>query len=77
MKKQLIQAAGLITGIAIISKVLGFVRELLMASYFGTSTVADAYFVASIIPVLLFSAVGMSITTGIIPLYAELKNSIH
>lgn len=73
MKKQLIQAAGLITGIAIISKVLGFVRELLMASYFGTSTVADAYFVASIIPVLLFSAVGMSITTGIIPLYAELK----
>lgn len=73
MKKTIVQAAGMITLIAIFSKLLGFGRELLMASYFGTSPTSDAYFVASIIPVLLFTAVGMAITTGMVPLYAEAK----
>ncbi|MDQ0269110.1 murein biosynthesis integral membrane protein MurJ [Cytobacillus purgationiresistens] len=73
MKNYVLKAAGTITLIAIVSKILGFGRELLMASYFGTSITSDAYFVASIIPVLLFTAVGMAITTGMVPLYAEAK----
>ncbi|URM33430.1 murein biosynthesis integral membrane protein MurJ [Cytobacillus firmus] len=73
MKRKLIKAAGLLTFIAIISKLLGFGRELLMASYFGASATTDAFFVASIIPVLMFTAVGMAISTGMVPLYAEAK----
>ncbi|PAE25821.1 murein biosynthesis integral membrane protein MurJ [Bacillus sp. 7894-2] len=73
MKRKLLQAAGALTLIAIMSKLLGFGRELLMASYFGASITTDAYFVASIIPVLMFTAVGMAITTGMVPLYAEAK----
>jgi len=70
---KLIKSVGIITLIAIVSKLLGFGRELLMAAYFGASTVTDAFFVASIIPVLMFTAVGMAITTGMAPLYAESK----
>ncbi|MBI0577714.1 murein biosynthesis integral membrane protein MurJ [Neobacillus cucumis] len=70
---KMIKSVGIITLIAIISKVLGFGRDLLMAAYFGASTVTDAFFVASIIPVLLFAAVGMAITSGIAPIYAEAK----
>lgn len=70
---KMIKSVGIITLIAIVSKVLGFGRDLLMAAYFGASTVTDAFFVASIIPVLLFAAVGMAITSGIAPIYAEAK----
>jgi putative peptidoglycan lipid II flippase len=73
MKKSLIKAVGIITIIAIFSKVLGFGRELLMAAYFGASSVTDAYFVASIIPVLMLTAIGMAITSGMAPIYAEAK----
>ncbi len=66
-----IKSVGLITIIAIISKVLGFARELLIAAYFGATGTTDAFFVASIIPVLMFSAIGMALTTGLVPLYAE------
>ncbi|MDQ6600359.1 lipid II flippase MurJ [Bacillus salipaludis] len=70
---KMIKSVGIITLVAIVSKVLGFGRDLLMAAYFGASTVTDAFFVASIIPVLLFAAVGMAITSGIAPIYAEAK----
>lgn len=70
---KMIKSVGIITLIAIVSKLLGFGRDLLMAAYFGASTVTDAFFVASIIPVLMFTAVGMAITTGMAPLYAEAK----
>ncbi|MDR6998822.1 putative peptidoglycan lipid II flippase [Neobacillus niacini] len=70
---KMIKSVGIITLIAIVSKILGFGRDLLMAAYFGASTVTDAFFVASIIPVLLFAAVGMAITSGIVPIYAEAK----
>ncbi|MED3563414.1 murein biosynthesis integral membrane protein MurJ, partial [Bacillus xiapuensis] len=70
---KMIKSVGIITLIAIVSKMLGFGRDLLMAAYFGASTVTDAFFVASIIPVLLFAALGMAITSGIAPIYAEAK----
>ena len=34
----------------LISRVLGFVREMLIAHWFGTSAVADAWFVAQRLP---------------------------
>jgi putative peptidoglycan lipid II flippase len=73
MKNSLVKAVGTITIIAIISKILGFGRELLMAAYFGASSVTDAFNVASIIPVLMLTAVGMAIISGMAPIYAEAK----
>lgn len=72
-KSDFLKSVGLLTIVAIISKVIGFGRELLMAAYYGTSDVSDAFFVASIVPVLLFTAVGMAINTGLSPLYAKAK----
>lgn len=73
MGNNLIKSVGIITLIAIVSKILGFGRELLMAAFFGASDVTDAFFVAQIIPVLMFTAVGMAITTGMAPIYANAK----
>lgn len=63
----------LITIGAITSKILGFIREVAIAAFFGASYLVDAYLVASIIPRLLFGVISEAITTTIIPLITEYK----
>jgi putative peptidoglycan lipid II flippase len=58
---------------AIVSKILGFIREVAIAAFFGASYFVDAYLIASIIPRLLFGVISEAITTTIIPLITEYK----
>ena len=61
-------------GIAtIVSRVLGYVREVLMASVFGTSLFTDAWLMASVLPNLLFGALYGAVSNLIVPLYLEAK----
>lgn len=63
----------IVTVIIIISKVVGFVREMVLAAYFGLSVEADAYSMAFTIVnvlVLLFSA---GIASTFIPLYTKIR----
>lgn len=57
------------------SRVLGLVRELLMASYFGASGLSDAFFVAFRIPNLLrdLFAEG-AFSSAFVPTFTEAKN---
>ena len=71
MKKNLIKAVGLVTIITVIGKILGFGRESVIAAFYGASAQSDVYFVASVIPTILFAAISMAITTGIVPIYIE------
>ncbi|MGE4498736.1 MAG: murein biosynthesis integral membrane protein MurJ [Hydrogenovibrio sp.] len=48
--KRLIKATATVGGMTMISRVLGFVRDMVIARYFGASTGADAFFVAFKIP---------------------------
>lgn len=73
MKRVFLKSISIVTVLTIISKLLGFVREAFIASYFGTSIEADAYFIASLIPMMIFSVIGTAISTGIIPLYIKEK----
>jgi putative peptidoglycan lipid II flippase len=66
-----VKAVGFVTVISAIGKVLGFIREAIIAAYFGTTTLADVFFVANLLPTILFTAVGTAIQAGIIPLYVE------
>ena len=51
LKKQTItQAAVLISVLALISKFIGFFREVLIANYFGATGQTDAFVVAMLIP---------------------------
>ncbi len=51
--RQVIKAAGVIGGATLLSRVLGFVRDMVVARAFGASQVADAFYVAYRIPSLL------------------------
>ena len=58
---------------AFIAKGLGFVREMVLANYYGTTAIADVYVAVHNIPAIIFSVFGTAVTTGFIPLYTELS----
>ena len=61
----------LVTGVIIFSKVFGFVRDMILANYFGTGMANDAYVSAYslfYLPVLLFNS---CISATLIPLYVQ------
>ena len=73
----------LVTAVIILSKVSGFIRDMILANYFGTGTANDAYVSAYslfYLPVLLFNS---CISATLIPLYVQereqqsLKHSNH
>ncbi len=65
--------AAMIVGAATLgSKLLGFARDAVLSARFGAGTNSDAYITASLLPITLFAAVGVSLTTVFIPLFSEL-----
>ncbi|PKR77788.1 murein biosynthesis integral membrane protein MurJ [Halalkalibacillus sediminis] len=62
----------------ILSKILGFAREALIANYLGTSSVADIFYIALIIPTLSFTLIGTVINGRLLPIYIDkTKDSSH
>ena len=60
----------------IIAKVLGFGRELVLASSYGASMYSDAYLTAMNIPVVIFTTIGTTLGTVFIPMYFEVHNDL-
>ena len=67
--KKIVRATGIVMGIAVAGKVLGFVEKLLIAYFFGTSMEVDAYFVAFSIPVILFILIREIIEPAFLPTF--------
>lgn len=57
-----------------ISKILGFAREIVLASTYGASAYTDAYLTVLNMPNVIFSAIGAALATTFIPVYYEIKN---
>jgi putative peptidoglycan lipid II flippase len=55
----------------LISRISGFFREIVMAAYFGTSQLTDAWLMASMLPNLLFSTINAAISTTMVPIMTE------
>ena len=73
MSKTAKVAAGLFV-MTLTSKILGFVRDIFIASKYGASRLNDIYILAQDIPVLIFSIVTAAIATGFIPIYCQLRD---
>lgn len=56
----------------VIGYLVSFVKESIIANYFGVSADVDAYTIAITIPVVLFSIVTVSIRSVIVPIYSGL-----
>ncbi|MEE8484335.1 MAG: murein biosynthesis integral membrane protein MurJ, partial [Nitrospinota bacterium] len=71
-KRSVIGAAGTVAFFTFISRIAGFVRDMIIAHYFGTKAAADAFFVAFRIPNLLrrLTAEG-ALSAAFIPVFAK------
>lgn len=64
-------------GLTLISKVLGFLREMMLSFYYGTSNITDAYLVALTIPGVLFSFFSIAISVSFIPVFSKIADDIE
>lgn len=70
--RTLAKAAGLLMAANLISRLLGFLRETLIADYFGQTSATDAYNVAFILPDLLYwLLMGGVLGSALIPVFSE------
>ncbi|QAT41895.1 murein biosynthesis integral membrane protein MurJ [Aminipila luticellarii] len=71
MKENIIRTAILMSILTLGSQFLGFIRELVMANYFGTSYIVDAFAMSNTILNLLFGGLIVAITSAYMPLYSK------
>lgn len=67
------QSAAMIAAVTLFSKFLGFLREVLIASKFGSGYETDTYFVAMTATVLIMTTIGAALKTTLIPIFSEIN----
>ncbi len=75
----LLKAAWLIAVVTIFSKLIGFIRDVVIANYYGASLVSDAYFYAYQIPALaivLLGGVGGPFHSATVAVFSKLIPSL-
>ena len=66
------RAAGVVSGATLLSRVLGFVRDLIIARTFGAGTTTDAFFAAFRLPNMLRELLGEgALSAAFIPVFTE------
>lgn len=58
----------------VLSKTLGFARELVVAYKYGAGSISDAFLLTNGIPEMIFSAVGIAIGINYVPICQRLKD---
>mgnify|MGYP000905334496 CR=1 FL=1 len=71
--RTVVQTAFLMAVLTLISKILGFIREMILAAFYGTSYITDAYVMSITITGIIFSGILGAVTTSYIPVYSRIK----
>ncbi len=59
--------------LSIVSKIMGFLRETVLAYFYGASNISDAYLISLTIPETLFAFIGIGLATSFIPVYSDIE----
>ncbi|MCI0410731.1 MAG: hypothetical protein L0191_19585, partial [Acidobacteria bacterium] len=66
------RAAGVVSAATLLSRVLGFVRDMIIARAFGAGTATDAFFAAFRLPNMLRELLGEgALSAAFIPVFSE------
>lgn len=76
MKNHMKKAAILVMIITLISKTLGFGRDVILSYFYGASYISDAYLISQTIPNVLFGFIGTAIVTAYIPIESKIESSL-
>lgn len=75
MKKDILKASALVFGLTLISKILGFLKSIIQASYFGATTHTDSFNVAyGFVENVLFMLI-TAVSVAFVPLYIQNKRN--
>ena len=61
--------------ITLMAKIVAFIKEMVLANYYGTSMISDAYVIALTVPVLLSTLLSTGLSSGFIPIYDKIKST--
>lgn len=67
------KTAFIIMIITILSKFMGFTRDIFLSYFYGTSNLSDAYLISLTIPGFVFSFIGLGVSTGYTPMYSKIE----
>lgn len=70
-KKNMARATLIVAILGILSKIMGFMREQLIAWFFGATGLTDAYLVALAIPTVLTGLISNPVSTAFLPVFAS------
>lgn len=59
--------------VSVLSKAFGFLREIVLAYFYGASGISDAYLISSTIPTVIFAFLATALATSYIPLYTQIQ----
>lgn len=59
--------------LTLISKGFGFIRETVMANFFGAGYITDAYIMAQSIPTILLGGIFLAVSTAYMPLFSQVS----
>lgn len=74
-KNKVFKATFIVMIITILSRVIGFARDILAAYHFGVEGSYDIYVASVAIPESVFMIVGLAISTTFIPMLSEIKHN--
>ncbi len=70
--RRILKATVVVGGSTLVSRIFGYIRDMVVASFFGTGMAADAFFVAFRLPNLLRRLIGEgSMTVSFIPVFTD------
>lgn len=72
-KSSLIKSTVIIMVVAIISRCIGLVRDQLITYKFGATVYTDAYKLSASIPDIIFTIIGLAISTTFVPMLSKIK----
>ena len=67
------KVALLLSGLSVTSKLIGFVREQVIAWRFGASAAVDSYVAALLVPQVVAGLIGGAVAVAFLPVYSSLK----
>lgn len=72
-KNALLKSTLIIMIVSCISRIIGFVRDMLIANNFGAGMYTDAYNIAVTVPETIFMLIGLAISTSFLPVLSKIK----
>jgi len=65
----------LLAAVTILSKILGFARDIVLSYFYGATNISDVYLISLTIPTVIFAIIGKGISVGYIPMYTRIEQN--